>query len=485
MWLILDIGTTGTKAALFDEALVQVESAYRDYPTQHPGPNRVVQSPLDWWAAAQGAIGDLTRRADVTAIALTGQMQELILLSATGEPVRPAILYSDTRATAQAEAFVTATDIDALRRQTGNKQAEGPDGLPAKLMWLAEHEPESFSVTEHVLFGAADYIAFKLTGARVSDTTTTSTTGLMNWQARTVLDLDPVQPLAANMPKIVFGGTVAGTLLSEVADTLGLPAGVSVHIGPGDAGAASIGSGSGEPGVAYGYLGTSGWVAFTSTEKAAFDSGVITIAHPNPAYAIQIAPLLTAGGNLEWVRDLFGYDDYDALVDEAITAHPEPVNLLFLPYLNGERSPFVDPSARGAFLGLSASSTQAEMTRAVLTGVAFGYRHALDELMPEPPESLVVAGMGAQSGPWMQIFADVLGITVRVAADAENAGLRGAIVAAQVANGNRKDYALLIEAATTYTPNPNHRAHYDRLFAAFKAAYIALRPIFPRVIGAV
>src|SRR5690606_7293683 len=165
---------------------------------------------------------------------------------------------------------------------------------------------------------------------------------------------------------------------------------------------------SGESGWVYAYLGTSGWIAFTSAYRAMPDHGAFTLAHPQPTAYIQIAPLLTAGGNLEWARGVFGGGDYDTIIEQA-GARP-PSNLSYLPYLNGERSPFRDPLARGSFIGVDPRTSYNDFYRAVLEGVIYAYRHALDALLTSPPSALVLTGGGTRSEAWCQLFADILNL---------------------------------------------------------------------------
>jgi xylulokinase len=487
VWLAFDIGTTGTKAALVRSDGQIIHSAWQGYGT-HSGADGVVeQNASGWLTAVIQTCRELSAHrafAQVDGIALTGQMQDVILVDSAGEPVRPVILYSDTRARVEAEDITRRVGLKTLLRWTGNEQDAG--SLLAKLAWLARHEPESLEAAQGLLFGAADFIGLWMTGSAASDTTTASTTGLMDIRSRAALKSEALKEIgigacARLLPPLLIGGAQLGALTLDTANTLGLRAGIPVHLGPGDAGANTIGAGSGEPGQVSGYLGTSGWIGFTAAVSASPDSGALTLVHPNPAYFIQIAPLLTAGGNLEWARDLFPSDDYDGIIDRAMSRPPAEV--LYLPYLNGERSPFRDPLARGAFIGLTPRIGADDLYRAVLEGVVFAYRHALSALAGANVQSLILNGGGTRSLAWCQLFADITGVTVSVAADAENGGLRGAVVAAQVASGELHDYAPadFFPIAQTLRPDTSLRAIYDRQYRLFLDAYPALRPVFARM----
>lgn len=484
-WLAFDIGTTETKAALVTDAGKILRSAGSGYPT-HTGSGGVTeQDAAAWWRAVCQTSRELDAHDEAEAIALTGQMQNVILLRDDGGLTRPVILYSDTRAHAEAERVTEKLGAEKLRDETGNDQDAG--SLLAKLLWLSVHEPASIRASRWLLSGAADYIALQMTGVAATDTTTASTTGLMHLPSRSPLDQSIFEQLGLGdcrrlLPPFVSGGQCIGELTDTAAAELGLCAGVPVHCGLGDAGATTLGSGSGEIGTAYGYLGTSGWIAFTAAQGAPPGQGVLTLAHPNPALYIQVAPLLTAGGNLEWVRNLFSVDDYDTVIAEALSSPPS--SLLYLPYLRGERSPFSDPHVRGAFVGLQMDTRKRDLYRAVLEGVALAYRHALDSLAPDSTKTLTLTGGGARSWQWSQLFSDILGIPVALSDDAGNVGVRGAVLAAQIADGEQTRYTPPDFAAVKVLLQPNtaYAAHYDAQYGLFRALYPALKDIFGKMV---
>lgn len=485
-WLAFDIGTTGTKAALIGPDGRTLRSAYRPHHTLSAEGGVVEQLAEHWWEAVIDAAQELNAT-EADAIALTGQMQDLILIDAQGEPTHPVILYSDTRARDEATEINARIGAERLWQLTGNEQ--GASSLLAKLLWLSHHEPEALAHSAHLLVGAADFVALKLTGTPVTDTTTASTTGLLDinsraWLGRDLFSALGLERVVQQLPVVRPGGSFVGTLRPDRAAQLGLRESIPVYHGPGDAGATTLGVGSGEPGSVYAYLGTSGWVAFTSNRQADPETGVFTLAHPHPARYITVAPLLTAGGNLDWVRDLFGVDDPASLIDEALSR--EPTSLIYLPYLNGERSPFSDPLARAAFIGLNARHSRADLCRAVLEGVIYAYRHALETLIEAPIARLTLTGGGTRSGGWCQLFADITGIPVAIAEDAEHVGVRGAVLAAQVASAQYTDYAPpgFFPVMASLQPGMTHREHYERQYALFRAAYPALKLIFAGMQGA-
>lgn len=478
-WLAFDIGTTGTKAALLDSDGRTMRSAYRDYPT-HSGDGGVMeQDARQWWAAACEAAREVEAGA-IEGIVLTGQMQDVILIDTQGEPTYPVILYSDSRAVHEAVAIQAAIGADHLVALTGNGQEAG--SLLAKLRWLQAHEPTALDRAAHMLTGAADYLAFRLTGVAATDTTTASTTGLMELESRTWLQPDllkvaGIESSGRLFPRLVAGGTHIGSAHETGAAAFGVPAGTPVYLGPGDAGAATLGAGGGAGGTPYAYIGTSGWVAFSSDQRSNPTSGAFNLAHPIPQQVICIAPLLTAGGNLDWIKRVTGAESHAEMIEAAIQTPPS--NLLYLPYLNGERSPFSDPFARGAFIGLNSSHNQVDLTRAVLEGVAFAYRHALDSLITTPVSRLILTGGGTRSAGWNQLITDVIGVDVAIADDASNVGLRGALLAAQVWRGERSSYRLdTVPVSASLRPNDALYEAYTRKYGWFQEAYRCLKDLF-------
>lgn len=474
-WLAFDIGTTGAKAALIDGQGRVIRSAFRDYPTHSAAGGIVEQNARDWWSAACASAREIDA-SSAEAIVLTGQMQDLILVDHDAQPIYPVILYSDTRAHAEAETVNQLLGAERLQQITGNEQGAG--SLLAKLRWLSRFEPGKLTKGFHLLTGAADYIALQLTNKAACDTTTVSTTGLMVLDTRHWLIETGMEAITRLYPDLVPGGILIGQVHQIGALTMGVKQGIPVYLGPGDAGATTLGVGAGMPGVPYGYIGTSGWVAFTSMQRGDPTKGVFSLAHPANDRYICVAPLLTAGGNLDWIKSVLAEDSHTDLIDAAL-AQPSS-DLIYLPYLNGERSPISDPFARGAFIGLSASHNRADLARAVLEGVAFAYRHALDTLVDTPVERLVMTGGGTRSLGWCQMIADICGVEVVLDEDAANVGVRGAVLAAQVARGELQDYALpeRESQATNLTPNNALNAPYARKYAFFREGYPALKNLF-------
>ncbi len=483
-WLVVDIGTGSAKAALMGEGRI-LAAASAGYETAHGDGGSVEQDANDWWRAVSVCCRELGPVDALAGIALSGQMQDVVLLDAQARPVRPVMLYSDLRAHEQSARLHELVDGAELVKITGNHQTAG--SLLAKLRWLREHEPGVISRAAHLVFGGADFVAARMTGVFATDSTTASTTGLWNLAAGNLLDAGLLTRLELAwarelLPRVVAGGARIGQLGASAAAALGMPAGAPVHLGPGDAGSATIGAGCGERGPAYAYVGSSGWVGLSASSIGDAAAGVMSLSHPKPGRVIQVAPMMTSAGNLSWLRDIFASDSYDDIITRAVNS--EPARLIFLPYLNGERAPFDDPFARGAFIGISSGTDRAALYRAVLEGLVFAYRHTLSALTPQLPASLTLIGGGARNDNLNQLFADIIGLPVISPPAAENAGLHGALRAAQVALGQRDDYAIPpAPDARAWQPDPRYREHYARNYQHYLAAYQALKPLFRQLAG--
>jgi len=482
----IDIGTAGAKAALVERGGRVLASALATYPTHSAAGNMVEQHPQDWWAATVHALHALWRQvpaAQVAAVILSGQMQDTILLGEE-ESVGAAILYSDSRAQAEAASIERRVGAAVLVERTGNTQ--GAASVLAKWCWLARHEPERLAATSTILLGSHDYVAWRLCGVRATDPTTAATTGLLGWRNGAWLH-DLLEDLGLDstlLPALNPAGAALGQVSAAAAADTGLRAGTPVLQGVGDLGATTVGVGAAEPGTVYAYLGTSGWIAVSCDEAEPLaERGVFTICHAQVGRWIQVAPVLTAGGNLEWLRQVLAplgqpLPAYVTLDQLAAGARPGSGGVVYLPYLNGERSPFNDPQARAGFLGISGSTTQAELVRAVMEGVACAYRALREAIGVVQSGPLLLAGGGGQSAVWAQILADVLAAPVQVAAAPGDAPARGAAIVAGRALGWYPSLTPVehdFPVAATYVPNPLHLQRYDRLYAVFAGLYPALR----------
>ncbi|WP_072688924.1 xylulokinase [Rhodococcus marinonascens] len=487
--IALDIGTTGTKATLAAQDGRLLASGYAGYATYTNSGYRVEQEPNAWWQATRDALAQLRQKADPPAhdlvgITLSGQMQDLILIGTDGAIGR-AILYSDTRAQHEAQEIASQIGGDELLRLTGNTQ--DASSLLAKWRWLQIHEADRLTAARTILLGAHSYIGWRLCGVASCDYTTASTTGLLNlhenvWATEL---LERVGLDAQKLPCLAAAHEHIGTLTTTAAQELMLPPDLPVFAGAGDLAAATVGVGAGEPNRSYCYLGTSGWIASTALDTvqpsaAGAENGIFTLRHPDQQRLIQVAPMLTAGGNLDWVRgEIAEGMDYATLNATAAMAPVGSNGVIYLPYLAGERSPFRDPDARACYIGISNQTVRADLIRAVMEGVCFGYR-SLFEALGTTAQTLYVVGGGAKSTIWMQILADVLARDLQVVSQPENAAAHGAAIIAGRTLGWYETYAPpgLFPVAQSYEPRDSARATYEAQYGVFAALYPQLKSTF-------
>jgi xylulokinase len=485
----VDVSTTATKAVLQDaDGIVRAvgTSAY-SYETPHPLWSE--QDPSLWWEATRIAVREALEAADtdpgaVEAVGLTGQMHGLVALDDRDEVLRPAILWNDQR---------TAAECDAIREIVGRRhliEITGNDALPGftapKLLWLRRHEPDVWASIAHVLL-PKDFVRLRLTGEHAVDRADGSGTILFDLAAR---DWSPeiVDALAIErrwLPPTFEGSMVTGTITEAAASATGLRAGIPVVAGGGDQAAAAVGVGSVVPGVSSLSLGTSG-VLFTTTEGPAIESEgrLHAFCHAVPGRWHLMGVMLSAAGSLRWYRDALAPGvAFEELVEEAAGVPPGSDGLLFLPYLTGERTPYPDPLARGAFVGLTVHHGRAHLTRAVLEGVAFGMRDSLELMRAagiQAPDQIRATGGGSRSGRWRLILADVLGASIVTTPSAEGAA-QGAATLAAVGAGwfdTVQDACRALVRIGETTPPSDTGGAYTNAYARYRELYPALAATF-------
>ncbi|HEX4248971.1 MAG TPA: FGGY family carbohydrate kinase [Pseudonocardia sp.] len=497
--LVVDAGTTALKAALLDPAGRALASASVELPVSHPGPGRAEQHPDDWWRAFVTAVRQCRAAGPPpAALAVTGQMQDLVTLDRAGLPVRPALLYSDLRATAELGAL-TAKFGGAWSRAIGN--VPDPSSTAAQLLWVREHDPESWRAVHGLVFSASGYLLRRAGGRATCDLTTASTTGLLDIEARAwwpplleVLGLD-----VGLLPELVDGVSVVGDLGRAAAEELDLSAGLPLVHAPGDAASVTGGLVGERPGAISISLGTSGWVAALAALAGAVPGGsapggaqligpheaIHHLVGPTWRESLLIGALLSAGATVDWARRSYlpgaSHADADLAAEQA-----GPTDLLMLPSLAGERSPVRDPLAVGAVVGLRPDTTPAQLYRAAMEGVGYALRRILTIMGPRLAEVveydasrwLPVSGGGARSAVFGQIVADVLGRPVAPVA-AEQAGMHGAYRAATAALGGVVPVPLAERTDLSTVLRPGAASeHYGRLADAHAQLWELLRPTF-------
>ncbi len=488
----IDASTTATKAVLVDEAGAVLGIGMAEYGYSVPQPLWSEQDPQLWWDGAVAAVRDVlaatgTPGEAVAAVGLTGQMHGLIILDEAGRVLRPAILWNDQRTAAECDAIRAAVGPERLIALTGN------DALPGftapKLVWVREHEPETWSRIAHVLL-PKDYVRLRLTDDYALDKADGAGTLLFDLAARDwspeVLDALGID--AAWMPPTFEGPAVTGTVSAAAAAATGLRAGTPVVAGGGDQSANAVGVGAVSAGTVALSLGTSG-VVFATTDRPIHEphGRVHAFCHAVPGRWHLMSVMLSAAGSLRWYRDALAPGvPFGALVDEAADVPAGSAGLRFLPYLTGERSPHVDPLARGAFVGLTTAHERRHLTRAVLEGVSFGLRDGLTSMleagMPMPTQ-IRASGGGTVSPLWRQILADVLGAEIATVNTSEGAAYGAGLLAA-VGAGWFETVEAAAAACVTATPvaTPGaSAAAYAQAYATYRELYPALAPIFPRL----
>jgi xylulokinase len=459
--LVLDCGSSALKATIFAGDGTVIATTDAGYPAAVTVHRR---APEDWWRATMEAVRRLPLDG-IGAISLTGMMDNLISVDSDGKAKADAALYSDPVGGRAFDALEQRLDAAGATAILGN--APRPLMTAFKLLALGS------GGGQWALPGSKDYLALRLTGVVATDASCASTTGLMDigtrdWAEELVLLLGLDVGI---FPPILPAETVLGGLTAEAAEALGLPPGIPVLNGCGDAAATTIGSGAERPDEVSIYLGTSGWVAGVTgvTERA--PRPYYRLAHPLHGGLIEVAPIFSAGAAAQWARETLGLSLAEA-ERIAVAADAAPGGVLFLPYLNGERTPFVDLELRAGFANVSASDGQGALYYAALEGVAFAIAANVEAMGARGPVYLV--GGGAKSAIWPQIFADVLGRTVTVPEHPVLAASLGAYRIAAKALGLGVGAAA---AGRVYEPRPERAGRIARQAAAFAKATGMLREL--------
>lgn len=486
MYLGLDLGTSGLKALLLDDAHRVVATHGEPLAAQSPQPLWSEQSPEEWWAATDAALQGLRvaqpqAMAAVRAIGLSGQMHGAVTLDGDGRVLRPAILWNDGRSGAACAALEAA--VPDLRAVTGNIAM--PGFTAPKLWWLREHEPALFRRVRTVLL-PKDWLRFRLTGERVSEMSDASGTlwldvGRRRWCGEL---LAACGLGAEHMPRLVEGSAVSGTLHPALARRWGLPLHIPVAGGGGDNAASAVGVGAVEPGRGFVSLGTSG-VIFLSSDRFRPNprSAVHAFCHALPQTWHQMTVMLGAASALSWARQRLGFaSEQDLLVRVAALPVGERARApIFLPYLNGERTPHNNPHAQGVLFGLRAEHDAAHIGYAVIEGVAFGLRDGWASMQAAPGEveALSLVGGGARSSLWAQLIADVLDVALVVHESSEAGAALGAARLAWLCTGG--DVAAVCAPPAPrgrFDPLPSATAAVAPRYERFRRLYTALAAEF-------
>jgi xylulokinase len=489
MFLGIDVGTGGTRAILIDRSgkvLASHSAEHAPIHSEHIG--WAEQDPEDWWRAAQLAIGYALKEAHgagyairVEALALTGQMHGCVMLDAAGNVLRPALIWCDQRTQPQCDWLTEKVGAARLIELVANPAL--PNFTLTKLLWVREHQPEIFARIAHVLC-PKDYVRYRLTGTLAMDMQEASGTLLLDvahrrWSAE-VAEAAGI-PMAW-LPPLFEGPEICAHISESGAAATGLAVGIPVAAGAGDQGAGAVGMGILAPGSVSATIGTSG-VVFAATAQPTLDplGRLHTFCHAAPGIWHVMGVTNGAGLSLRYIKDTFFPDStYDQLTALAATAPPGSDGLLWAPYLFGERTPHLDPNARAALTGLTASHTRGHIVRAVLEGVTFSLNDTftLFRELHIPVNKIRLGGGGARSPLWRQIQADVYNHAVELL-EAEEGGAFGAALLAGTGVGAWPSVeaacAATIRPAATITPQ--HAPEMAEAYTHFRRLYPALKSI--------
>ena len=491
----IDVGTSGTRAVLLDSdgrVLGSATAAHPAFTSPHPG--WAEQHPDDWWAAVCSAILECLARgntaaSEISGVALTGQMHGLVLLDRDGRVLRPSIIWCDQRTEVECSEITEKIGAARLIELTANPALTNFT-LP-KIWWVQKHEPEVWARAGAILL-PKDYIRLRLSGSRATDVADASGTLLFDvanrqW-SRAMMEASRLNPDL--LPTVFESCEISGHVSDEGARATGLRAGIPIVTGAGDQAAGAVGAGIVRPGTVSATIGTSG-VVFAATAGPVRDPAgrIHTFCHAVPQRWHVMGVTQSAGYSLRWFRDQFGAggdpagDAYERLMTEADAAPAGADGLLWAPYLMGERTPYLDPLARGALVGISATHTRAHVIRAILEGVAFSLRDTLTIFaeLKIPVESIRLSGGGARGSLWRQIQADIFGMPVGVL-EVEEGPAYGVALLAGVGVGAwptvEKACDATVRVSKRIEPSPENVALMNRQYVAYRKLYPALRDIW-------
>ncbi len=493
MWLGIDIGTGGSRALLVDErggVRAGFTAPHEEMYMQRP--LWAEQRPENWWDAAVIAIRGVLARgrvegSQVRGIGLSGQMHGLVILDDAGSVIRPSLIWCDQRSQRQVDFVNAKVGRENVLRYTANPVLTGFT-LP-KLLWVRDHEPQNFERVRRMLL-PKDYVRFRLTGefaSEVSDASGTAVFDVVNrrwsFEMMDALSLD-----RSILPSCHESSEITGRISPQVAALTGLAAGTPVVGGGGDQAASAVGNGIVERGIVSCTLGTSG-VVFAHMEKVAYDPAgrVHTFCHAVRDRWHVMGVTQGAGLSLQWFRNQLAPGvEYDALTAEAAQSPAGAQGLFWLPYLMGERTPHLDATARGGWIGLTNSHKRADLIRAIIEGVSYSQRDCLDiiESLGVAVHSVRASGGGAQSPFWRQLLADIFAKRV-VTLETQEGSAYGAALLALAGTGEYASVPEVCRAAVRETesvaPRPEESAFYQKAHHVYQALYPALKPVYSQI----
>ena len=498
----VDCGTSGTKTVLFDESGKVIASKTIEYPMYQPKNGYAEQDPADWSNAMINTIKAVMTQSgvskeDVKGVGISGQMHGLVMLDKDGNVLRKSIIWCDQR---------TANEVDEMNKKLGEKKLIEITANPAltgwtaaKILWVKNNEPEIYEKCAHILL-PKDYLRFILTGEFATEVSDASGMQLLNVPNRCWSDevLSALEIDKSLLGKVYESCEVTGEVTAEMAELTGLKAGTIVVGGAGDNAAAAVGTGVVEDGKAFTTIGTSG-VVFAHTSSISIDPKgrvhTCCAAVPNSWHVMGVTQ--GAGLSLKWFRDnfcnaeketasLMGVDEYYLMDKEAETVPVGANQLLYLPYLMGERTPHLDPDARGVFFGLSAMHTKKDMLRAVLEGVSYSLRDCVEVFreMDINVSDMMACGGGGTSPLWRSMLADLYNCPVKTVASKEGPALGVALLAtvgAGIYSSVPEACKAVIKTDKTQEPIEENVPEYEKYYQLYREIYPALKASYKKL----
>ncbi|MGN0532419.1 MAG: xylulokinase [Eubacterium sp.] len=485
----IDLGTSACKMLLVDENGTVVNSVTEEYPVHYPQPAWSEQNPTDWWDACVTGIGRLICDYDKSAVAgigVAGQMHGLVVLDENDNVIRPAILWNDTRTSKQVDYLNDIVGRDVLSQYTGNIAFAG--FTAPKLLWMRENEPELFEKISKIML-PKDYIVYRLTGVHSTDYSDASGTLLLDvrhkcW-SKEMCSICCVDE--SRLPKLYDSFDTVSTVKDDIAQSLGFSNDVTVCAGAGDNAAAAIGTGTVGDGRCNISVGTSGTVFITSNAFGVDKNNSLhSFAHADGGYHLMGCMLSAASCNKWWQEDILKTNDFSTEQERILPDKLGKNHIYYLPYHMGERSPINDTDARAMFVGMTMDSTRADMTQAVLEGVAFAMRDCF-EVARDIGISISrssICGGGSKSTLWKTIFANVLGIPLDMVETEQGPSL-GAAILAMVACGKYRDVQSAVDAlvhiSDTVYPDKQLTNLYEEQYKKFKKIYPAVKGLYKEI----
>lgn len=480
----IDLGTSAVKLLLMDSQGKIRNIVSREYPLYFPHPGWSEQKPEDWYEQTIAGIKELIQDEDksqIAGISFGGQMHGLVILDNDDKVIRPAILWNDGRTYEECDYLNEVIGKEKLSEYTANISFTG--FTAPKILWVKNKEPENFARIKKIML-PKDYIAYKLTGIHCTDVSDASGMLLFDVKNRKwSKEMCDICGIDVSMLADCYESYEAvGCVLPEIAKELGISPEVKVAAGAGDNAAAAVGTGTVGDNMCNISLGTSGTI-FISSRNFGVDknNALHSFAHADGSYHLMGCMLSAASCSKWWMDDILGTKDYPA--EEAPVTKLGENRVYFLPYLMGERSPHNNPNARGTFIGMTMDTTRADMTQAVLEGVAYALRDSLEVAKSLGIEltRTKICGGGARSPLWKKMIANILNLKVDVIESEEGPALGGAMLAA-VACGEYPDVetiaAKIVKVVDTVEPEPELVEKYDKCYARFKEIYPACKPLF-------